>query len=88
MLEVPNLTEVQKTDVKNCINELSVLLSKQEMLKEQAKAIYDTLKDSYQVDKKLARKILKAYHKRSYEEDVAEFQAFDELYGKVIGNVE
>lgn len=80
-----HLTEIQKQDVKNCLQEISVLMSKQEQLKEQIAAVYDTMKDGYQIEKKVARKLAKTYHKRSFEEETAVFQEFDELYNTVVG---
>jgi hypothetical protein len=81
------LTSEQKKDLKNKFVELSNSMTRIEAERDHMKAIYQDLKEQFEIHPKIARYLAKAYHKQTYQEMVAEQEEFQETYSEVFPTV-
>ena len=72
--------KVDKAKVLGCLQEISNSLTRIEAERDLIKEILQKMQDEHEIPKKLSRKLAKVYHKRSYEEEVAEQNDFVEVY--------
>lgn len=72
-----NLLEV----IKECSDSMTRIQGEKDFMKEQVSEISEQL----QIPKKLVNKMIKVYHKRNYDEEVAIQEQFETLYQTVIG---
>jgi hypothetical protein len=77
-------SEVDKNKILGCLSEISNSFTRIEGEREQIKEIIDKLKEEHAIDKKIARKLAKTYHKRNFEEEVAQQNDFVDLWEKVV----
>jgi 16S rRNA C967 or C1407 C5-methylase (RsmB/RsmF family) len=50
------------------------------------KDVIEKMKVEYEIPPKIARRLAKTFHKRSYEEEVAANQEFSDAYGALAGS--
>ena len=74
---------IDKAKVLGCLQEISNSLTRVEAERDLIKEILEKMQDECEIPKKLGRKLARVYHKRSYEEEVAEQNDFVEVYESV-----
>jgi hypothetical protein len=74
---------VDKAKVLGCLQEISNSLTRIESERDLIKDILQKMQDEHELPKKLSRKLAKVYHKRSFEEEVAQQNDFVEIYESV-----
>ena len=75
--------KVDKAKVLGCLQEISNSLTRIEAERDLIKEILQKMQDECELPKKLSRKLAKVYHKRNYEEEVAEQADFQTIYENV-----
>jgi hypothetical protein len=75
--------KVDKAKVLGCLQEISNSLTRIEAERDLIKEILQRMQDECELPKKLSRKLAKVYHKRNYEEEVAEQADFQTVYENV-----
>ena len=71
---------LDKAKVLGCLQEISNSLTRVEAERDLIKEILEKMQDECEIPKKLGRKLARVYHKRSYEEEVAEQSDFQSIY--------
>jgi hypothetical protein len=74
---------LDKVKVLGCLQEISNSLTRIEAERDLIKDILQKMQDECEIPKKLARKLARVYHKRNYEEEVAEQSDFQTIYENV-----
>ena len=74
---------IDKAKVLGCLQEISNSLTRVEAERDLIKEILEKMQDECDIPKKLGRKLARVYHKRSYEEEVAEQSDFQSIYETV-----
>jgi hypothetical protein len=74
---------LDKAKVLGCLQEISNSMTRIEAERDLIKEILQKMQDECEIPKKLSRKLAKVYHKRSFEEEVAEQNDFVEIYENV-----
>lgn len=77
------MTPVDKAKILGMLQEISNSLTRVEAERDLIKEILDRLQDECEIPKKLGRKLAKVYHKRSFEEEVAQQNDFVDIYEQV-----
>ena len=72
--------KVDKAKVLGCLQEISNSLTRIEAERDLIKEILQKMQEEHEIPKKLSRKLAKVYHKRNYEEELAEQNDFVEVY--------
>ena len=72
-----------KVKILGCLQEISNSLTRIEAERDLIKDILQRMQDEFELPKKLSRKLAKTYHKRNYEEEVAEQSDFQTIYENV-----
>jgi len=75
--------KVDKAKVLGCLQEISNSMTRIEAERDLIKEILQRMQDECELPKKLSRKLAKVYHKRNYEEEVAEQADFQTVYENV-----
>ena len=75
--------KVDKAKVLGCLQEISNSLTRIEAERDLIKEVLQRLEDECELPKKLSRKIAKVYHKRNYQEELAEQNDFVQVYESV-----
>jgi hypothetical protein len=75
--------KVDKAKVLGCLQEISNSLTRIEAERDLIKEILQKMQDECEIPKKLGRKLAKVYHKRNFEEEVAQQNDFVEVYESV-----
>ena len=75
--------KVDKAKVLGCLQEISNSLTRIEAEHDLIKEILEKMQDECELPKKLSRKLAKVYHKRNYEEEIAEQSDFQTVYESV-----
>jgi len=75
--------KVDKAKVLGCLQEISNSMTRIEAERDLIKEILQKMQDECELPKKLSRKLAKVYHKRNYEEEVAEQADFQTVYENV-----
>jgi hypothetical protein len=75
--------KVDKAKVLGCLQEISNSLTRIEAERDLIKEILQKMQDECELPKKLSRKLARVYHKRNYEEEVAEQSDFQTVYENV-----
>ena len=75
--------KVDKAKVLGCLQEISNSLTRVEAERDLIKEILQKMQDECEIPKKLGRKLARTYHKRNYEEEVAEQSDFQTIYENV-----
>jgi hypothetical protein len=74
---------LDKAKVLGCLQEISNSLTRIEAERDLIKDILQKMQDECEIPKKLSRKLARTYHKRNYEEEVAEQSDFQTIYENV-----
>jgi hypothetical protein len=74
---------LDKAKVLGCLQEISNSLTRVEAERDLIKEILQKMQDECEIPKKLGRKLARVYHKRNYEEEVAEQSDFQSIYETV-----
>ena len=74
---------IDKAKVLGCLQEISNSLTRIEAERDLIKEILQKMQDECELPKRLSRKLAKVYHKRNYEEEVAEQSDFQTVYESV-----
>jgi Transcriptional regulator DsbA len=74
---------IDKAKILGCLQEISNSLTRIEAERDLIKEILQKMQDECEIPKKLGRKLAKTYHKRNYEEEVAEQADFQTIYENV-----
>ena len=77
------MTPADKAKILGMLQERSNSLTRVEAERDLIKEILDRLQDECEIPKKLGRKLAKVYHKRSFEEEVAQQNDFVDMYEQV-----
>ena len=78
------LSEKQKKDVKNCLQEISNSMTRVEAERDHIKDIIGRMADEFEMNKKLSRRLAKVYHKRSIAEEVAAANELNDTYEDIV----
>lgn len=79
-----NFSEDDLKDVRSCLDEINVCMSKINAQKESIKAIIDAVYDKHKLPKKIIRRMAKAHFKQTFDEEVTEDKEFEVLYSGVV----
>lgn len=82
-----HLSDTQKKDVKNCLQEISNSYTRIQAERDLIKEILQRMEDEFQMQKKLSRRLAKVYHKRNIEEEVAASEELSEIYDQIVKDV-
>jgi hypothetical protein len=74
---------LDRAKVLGCLQEISNSLTRVEAERDLIKEILQKMQDECEIPKKLGRKLARTYHKRNYEEEVAEQSDFQTIYENV-----
>ena len=74
---------LDKAKVLGCLQEISNSLTRIEGERDLIKEVLQKMQDECEIPKKLGRKLARVYHKRNYEEEVAEQSDFQTIYENV-----
>ena len=66
--------------LKGAIDEMMIVMQKQDSLKAEMKDIVDATYDSLKLPKKILKKMARVQYKQSFQEEVAENKEFEVLY--------
>jgi hypothetical protein len=75
---------VDKKKIKDALFEISGSMTRIESERELIKDIIDDLVEKFELPKKAVSKIARAYHKQSFNQDVADSEEFQELYSSLL----
>lgn len=75
--------KIDKAKVLGCLQEISNSLTRIESERDLIKEILQKMQDEHEIPKKLSRKLAKTYHKRNFDEEVAQQNDFVEVYETV-----
>jgi hypothetical protein len=75
--------KVDKAKVLGCLQEISNSLTRIQTERDLIREVLQKMQDECKIPKKLGRKLGKTYHKRNYEEEVAEQNDFQTIYENV-----
>jgi hypothetical protein len=70
----------QLKSLKGAIDEMIIVMQKQDALKNEMKDIVDATYDSLKLPKKILKKMARVQYKQSFQEEVAENKEFEVLY--------
>lgn len=70
----------QIKSLKGAIDEMMIVMQKQDALKVEMKDIVDATYDSLKLPKKILKKMARVQYKQSFQEEVAENKEFEVLY--------
>lgn len=75
-----NFSDEQILALKGAIDEMVVVLHKNDAIKTEMKDIVDATYDSLNIPKKILKKMAKVQYKQSFQEEVAESKEFEALF--------
>jgi hypothetical protein len=70
----------QLKTLKGAIDEMIIVMQKQDALKLEMKDVLDATFDSLKIPKKILRKMAKVQYKQSFQEEIAESKEFEALF--------
>lgn len=73
-------SEEQMKMLKGAIDEMELVMHKQDALKEEMKDILDTTFDAMKIPKKIIRRMVRVQYKQSFHEEVAASKEFEALF--------
>jgi hypothetical protein len=73
-------SEEQMKSLKGAIDEMEMVMHKQDALKEEMKDILDATFDALKIPKKIIRRMAKVQYKQSFHEEVAASKEFEALF--------
>jgi DNA-directed RNA polymerase subunit N (RpoN/RPB10) len=85
-VNISSLNETERKRLKKAIMEMNDSMTRVAAERELQKETINTLFDELGVDKKLVRRMAKAYYKANFGDEVEENRAFEESYDLIIKN--
>lgn len=85
-VNISSLNDAERKKLKNAIMELNDSFTRVAAERDLQKETINNLHDQLGVDKKLIRRMAKAYFKANFGEEVEENKAFEESYDLIIKN--
>lgn len=85
-VNITSLNDTERKKLKRAILELNDSHTRVAAERELQKETIETLYDELGVDKKLVRRMAKAYYKANFGEEIADNKAFEESYDLIIKN--
>lgn len=85
-VNISSLNEMERKKLKKAIMEVNDSMTRVSAERDLQKDIIGTLHDALGVDKKLIRRLAKAYFKANFGQEVEENKAFEESYDLIIKN--
>lgn len=85
-VNISSLNDQEKKRVKKAIMEMNDSLTRMAAERELQKETINTLFDELGLDKKLVRRMAKAYYKANFNEEVDENKNFEQSYDLIIKN--
>jgi DNA-directed RNA polymerase subunit N (RpoN/RPB10) len=85
-VNISSLNETERKRLKKAIMEMNDSMTRAAAERELQKETINTLFDELGVDKKLVRRMAKAYYKANFGDEVEENRAFEESYDLIIKN--
>jgi DNA-directed RNA polymerase subunit N (RpoN/RPB10) len=85
-VNISSLNDVERKRLKKAIMEMNDSMTRVAAERELQKETINTLFDELGVDKKLVRRMAKAYYKANFGDEVEENRAFEESYDLIIKN--
>ena len=77
------MAPTDKAKILGMLQEIANSLTRVEAERDLIKEILERMQEECEIPKKLGRKLAKVYHKRNFEEEVAQQNDFVEIYEKV-----
>lgn len=81
---VNSLSNADKQKLKNAISEMNDSMTRVAAERDLQKEILNKIVDELGLDKKIVRRMAKAYYKSNFSEEVEENNSFEELYTNVL----
>jgi len=78
------LTEQQKKDIKNCLQEISNSYTRIEAERDLIKDVLQRMAEEFELNKKLSRRLAKVYHKRNIAEEIAANEELTDTYDQIV----
>lgn len=75
----------EKTDIKNCLQEISNSYTRIEAERDNIKSIIERMDEEFEMNKRLSRRLAKVFHKRNLAEEVAAAEELSTTYEDVVG---
>lgn len=85
-VNISSLNEQERKKVKNAIMEMNDSMTRVAAERDLQKEVLNKMYDELGLDKKLLRRMSKAYFKANFNEEVDENKAFEESYDLIIKN--
>lgn len=85
-INISSLNDMERKKLKKAIMEMNDSMTRISAERDLQKEIINTLHDELGVDKKLIRRLAKAYFKANFGQEVEENKAFEESYDLIIKN--
>lgn len=85
-VNISSLNDMERKKLKKAIMELNDSMTRVSAERDLQKEVINTLHDELGVDKKLIRRMAKAYFKANFGQEVEENKAFEESYDLIIKN--
>jgi len=83
-VSINSLSDMEKKKVKNAIMELNDSMTRASAERELQKETIANISEELGIDKKLLRRMAKAYYKANFNEEVEENNNFQEFYDNII----
>ena len=77
------VTGDQKKQILSCLQEISNSYTRIEAERDLVKEILDRMQEEFEIPKKLGRKLARTYHKRNFDEEVAQQNDFADAYESI-----
>jgi hypothetical protein len=78
------LTKPDKDKIRKAILEMSASMARTEAERELQKSILSALEDEVGLEKKIARRMAKVYHRATYSDEVEQNHNFEQLYQETV----
>jgi ABC-type microcin C transport system permease subunit YejB len=85
-VNISSLNDMERKKLKKAIMEMNDSMTRVSAERDLQKEVINTLNDELGVDKKLIRRLAKAYFKANFGQEVEENKAFEESYDLIIKN--
>jgi len=83
-VDINSLSDTDKKRMKKAISEINDSLTRVAAERDQQKVILDDIEEDLGVEKKLLRRLAKAYFKANYSEEVEADERFDTFYNGIL----
>ena len=77
------LTTEKKARLKGCLQEISNSMTRMDAERDNITSIVDRMKDEFELNKRVSRRLAAMFHKRNLEEERGDFEEIAETYEAV-----